>query len=92
MQYSYRDEPADEVFYLLTTWKNLDVCEATEQGQRSTGPGYKSKEQKLLGNLTVLPPFTAEVCYLALLQKYSSALDKPVLSCEFCHHKTPKYY
>lgn len=46
-----------EAFYLLTVLKNFDVREATEQSQSSTLPLHKSKEQKLLGNLTVLPPF-----------------------------------
>lgn len=46
VQHASRDQPADEAFYLLTTWKNnFDVCEATDGGRSGKGAGMNPKSK-----------------------------------------------
>lgn len=55
------------MFHLSTARKNLDVCEATEEGQSSTGLGHKSKsknsEEIFQCCLFLFLKFATSLCY-----------------------------
>lgn len=68
------------MFHILTVLKSLDVCKAAEQSQSSTFPPHKSKEQKLLGNLTELLPFYCWNFYFTLLQQCTNVQGKSIIS------------